>query len=122
MSSYSLPAIGRPPAPPMVRKIAVEEHFDHLGVVSGSGSRRGTGIDDLIHAMRYDDGWFGIVTERLIEFDAQRLAEMDGSGVDVAVLSQTVPGAQGIADAADAAGAARDINDFVSGVVARHPS
>ncbi|HEX5110314.1 MAG TPA: amidohydrolase family protein [Vicinamibacterales bacterium] len=122
MSSYTLPAIGRPPAPPMVRKVAVEEHFDQLGVVAGYGRRRGTGIDDLVHSMRYDDGWFGIVTERLVEFDTERLAEMDASGIDVAVLSQTVPGVQGIADAADAAAAARDINDFVGGIVARHPS
>ena len=119
---YSLPALGRPPAPPMLRKVALEEHFDHLGVVAGSGQRRGTGIDDLVHSMRYDDGWFGIVTERLVEFDEHRLAEMDASGIDVAVLSQTVPGVQGIANAADAAAAARDINDFVSGIVGRHPS
>jgi 2,3-dihydroxybenzoate decarboxylase len=107
----------------MLRKVALEEHFDHLGVVSGAGQRRGVGIDDLVHSMRYDDDWFGIVTTRLAEFGELRLAEMDASGIDVAVLSQTVPGVQGIRDAADAAAAARDINDFVaSEVIGRHPT
>jgi 2,3-dihydroxybenzoate decarboxylase len=123
MTPYILPAIGQPPAPPMLRKVAIEEHFDHLGILPHAGRRRGTGIDDLVHAMRYDDEWFRIVTKRLVEFDELRLAEMDASGIDVAVLSQTVPGVQGIAAPADAAAAARDINDFVAAeVVARHPT
>lgn len=106
----------------MLRKVALEEHFDHLGVAPGAGHRRGIGIDDLVQAMRYDEGWFATVSTRLVEFDEWRLAEMDASGIDVAVLSQTVPGAQGIANAANAAAAARDINDFLADIVARHPT
>jgi 2,3-dihydroxybenzoate decarboxylase len=107
----------------MLRKIALEEHFDHLGVVSGAGRRRGSGVDDLVQSMRYDGDWFAVVAARLAEFDELRLAEMDASGIDVAVLSQTVPGVQGIADADEAAAAARDINDFLATeVISRHPS
>ena len=121
-SPYELPAIGRPPAPAPLRKIALEEHFDCLDRRRGG---RGTqqGIGDLVRAMSYESHWFGVVEQRLSEFDELRLAEMDASGIDVAVLSHTVPGVQGIADAPDAAAAAREINDFLSGeVIARHPA
>jgi 2,3-dihydroxybenzoate decarboxylase len=64
---------------------------------------------------------FRIIGVRLVYLAAQRLAEMDASGIDVAVLSQTVPGVQGIPDGATAAAAARDINDFLSGIIATHP-
>jgi 2,3-dihydroxybenzoate decarboxylase len=120
---YDLPAIGRPPEAPMLRKIAVEEHFDLPGAAHDAGARRGAGVGDLVQSMRYDSRWFDIVNGRLAEFDELRLAEMDASGIDVAVLSQTVPGVQGISDAADAAAAARDINDFLATeVLARHPA
>ena len=119
--SYALPAIGRPPEPPILRKIAIEEHFDHPGA-AGRGERRGVGIDDLVRSMQYDSEWFHLVSERLVEFDELRLAEMDASGIDVAVLSQTVPGVQGIANPSDAHAAARDINDFLAEIVSRHPS
>jgi 2,3-dihydroxybenzoate decarboxylase len=104
----------------MLRKIALEEHFDR--VPAAAGGPRG-GVQGLAQSMGYEPEWFRIVAERLAEFDERRLAEMDASGVDVAVLSQTVPGVQGIANAADAAAVARDINDFLAGeVIARHPA
>ena len=107
----------------MLRKVALEEHFDHLGVIAGAGQRRGTGTDDIVRAMNYDSRWFALVTSRLAEFDELRLAEMDASGIDVAVLSQSTPGVQGIPHRADAEAAARDVNDFLaSEVIARHPS
>jgi predicted TIM-barrel fold metal-dependent hydrolase len=117
--SYELPVIGRPPAPSMLRKIAIEEHFDHISTLAIEGPR--VGVGGLVQSMGYESEWFRIIEERLVEFDEQRLAEMDASGIDVAVLSQTVPGVQGIPDGATAAAAARDINDFLSGVIARHP-
>jgi 2,3-dihydroxybenzoate decarboxylase len=118
---YSLPAVGRPPSPPALPKVAIEEHFDCLGTAAARAAGR-QGVGDLVQAMRYDEGWFDAVAARLTEFDELRLAEMDASGIDVAILSQTVPGPQGIANAADAGAAAREINDFLADVIARHPT
>ena len=100
----------------MLRKVALEEHFDRLGSLDG------VGIDALVRSMRYNAEWFRIVGERLVEFDERRLAEMDASGIDVAVLSHTVPGVQGIPHAENAAAAARDINDFLAEVISRQPT
>jgi 2,3-dihydroxybenzoate decarboxylase len=107
----------------MLRKVAIEEHFERLAVRSPASRQSGFSTVDLIRAMRYESDWFRIVNERLTEFDELRLAEMDASGIDVVVLSHTVPGVQGMTDPADAAAAARDINDFLATeVVARHPT
>jgi 2,3-dihydroxybenzoate decarboxylase len=120
-TEYRLPAVGQPPAPPRLGKVALEEHFDHLPRRAPGAAP--TGIHELVRSMDYEPDWFTIVSERLSEFGAMRLAEMDAAGIDVAVLSHTVPGVQGIPDAADAAAAARDINDFLfSEVIAAHPS
>jgi hypothetical protein len=41
--------------------------------------------------MDYDRNWLDIVGSRLLEIGEKRLAEMDASGIDVAILSLTVP-------------------------------
>ena len=118
-AAYRLPAVGQPPAPPRLSKIALEEHFDHIPPRDGAAH---AGIEALVRSMGYESDWFTIVGQRLTEFESMRLAEMDAAGIDVAVLSQTVPGVQGIPDPADASAAARDINDFLASVVATHPA
>src|SRR5688572_20219964 len=70
--------------------------------------------------MGYDRTWMSLVDARLAEFD-ERVAAMDAAGIDISVLSHTVPGPQGIADPALAAAAARDINDALATAIARHP-
>jgi 2,3-dihydroxybenzoate decarboxylase len=73
--------------------------------------------------MDYDAAWSARVGERLTDFDGHRLAAMDAAGIDVSILSHTVPGVQGIVDAADATAAAREVNDFLAErVAARHPA
>ena len=47
--------------------------------------------------MGYDRTWMSLVDARLVEFD-ERVAAMDAAGIDISVLSHTVPGAQGTAD------------------------
>jgi predicted TIM-barrel fold metal-dependent hydrolase len=110
--TYDLPAIGRPPAPPALDKIAVEEHF--------SMPRSGA-LQVLVRSMDYDDRWMDIITSRLGEYDIDRLASMNASGIRMSILSHTVPGVQGIADASSAVTAAREINDHLAAVIARHP-
>lgn len=110
---YDLPAIGRPPGQPPLEKIAVEEHFRLLP---------GAELQSLVQSMDYDDDWMTRVSARLTEFDRDRLAGMDASGISCSVLSHTVPGVQGIVDRDRAVAAAREINDYLAGVVTRHPN
>ena len=119
-STYELPAIGRPKPRPHVPKVAVEEHFNFLT----AGPRGGAAADlsQLVKSMDYDTTWMSRIDERLVEIGPMRLAEMDAAGVDVCVLSHTVPGVQGIVDAPDAVAAAREVNDFLAEAVARHPT
>jgi predicted TIM-barrel fold metal-dependent hydrolase len=99
--------------PPPLEKIAVEEHFSVLHERE---------LQTLVRSMDYDATWMEAVRGRLTEFDADRLAGMDASGIRTAVLSHTVPGVQGIVEASAAATAAREINDFLSDVLLRHPT
>lgn len=94
-----------------MRKIALEEHFttaDLAGYAPGIAA--------------ISSGPFADIRRRLTEFDDLRLAAMDGAGIDLAVLSVTTPGVQAEADPRVAVRRARDANDFLAGVVARHPN
>jgi 2,3-dihydroxybenzoate decarboxylase len=71
--------------------------------------------------MDYDRTWLDIVSSRLFEIGEKRLAGMDESGIEVAVLSLTVPGIQGILDRAEAVSRARDVNDYLAAAIANHP-
>lgn len=75
-----------------------------------------------MRAMDYDDAWMRAVNARLSEFDEQRIASMDASGIAISILSHTVPGPQGIVDRGDAVAAAREINDALHGITERHPA
>ena len=117
--THELPAIGRPPEPPMLRKIALEEHFDVGGAEEPSSAN--ADLRDLVRAMDYDPAWFDAVSRRLPEFDEKRIAGMDASGIDLAILSLTVPGIQGIPDSRTAVSRAREVNDFLAAEVGKHP-
>jgi predicted TIM-barrel fold metal-dependent hydrolase len=118
--SYELPAIGRPPAGPRLPKVAVEEHFNYLTASPGSDQ---IDLARLVTSMGYDATWSALVGERLSDFSHHRLAAMDAAGIDISLLSHTVPGAQGIIDPDVAAAAARDINDHLAATaLAPHPT
>ena len=57
----------------------------------------------------------------LTDFTEYRLPEMDDAGIDIQVLSLTVPGLQVDIDAARARDNARFANDYLAKVVAEHP-
>jgi 2,3-dihydroxybenzoate decarboxylase len=119
-STYELPAIGRPKPRPRLPKVAIEEHFNFL--TAGPRGPSSVDLSQLVKAMDYDATWMSRIDERLVEIGPMRLAEMDAAGVDVCVLSHTVPGVQGIVDSGEAVTAAREVNDFLAASVARHPS
>jgi 2,3-dihydroxybenzoate decarboxylase len=58
---------------------------------------------------------------KLPDFTEYRLPEMDAAGIDVQVLSLTVPGLQADVDPAAARDDARFANDYLAKVVAGHP-
>jgi len=110
--TYALPTAGKPPNGPMLRKVAIEEHFNF-----GAHPHRKDAVvdlDNIVRAMDYESAWSELVAERLVEFGPKRLGGMDASGIDVAILSQTVPGVQGVLDPGEAVVAARETNDFLA--------
>jgi 2,3-dihydroxybenzoate decarboxylase len=72
--------------------------------------------------IRITDSYAEMCGRKLVDFEHHRLPEMDEHGVDVQVLSLTVPGIQAEADPAAARANARLANDFLAEAVARHPS
>ncbi len=84
-----------------MKLITLEEHY------------RSRQIDALV-------GDAGIRIEKLYDVGEQRIADMDKAGIDMQVLSHTVPSPE-ILDAALAIPLARSINDELAEAVARYP-
>jgi 2,3-dihydroxybenzoate decarboxylase len=89
-------------------KIAIEEHFAIPETVGDS--RRMAG-----------DYWTAL-DARLIDFEVQRLAEMDQHGIELAILSLNSPAVQSIVGRAQAIEIARRANDVLAAQVKRHPA
>jgi 2,3-dihydroxybenzoate decarboxylase len=83
--------------------IALEEHYLDAEVKQLGGP--GAGRD---------------IVERLDDLGALRLREMDESGIDLQVLSHSIPGLQGV-DAATGVPLARRVNDRLHEAVRAHP-
>lgn len=62
------------------------------------------------------------ILRSLHDVEDGRIEEMDACNIERMVLSIRAPGAQGIRDRAEAARAARETNDYVAGVISRHPT
>jgi 2,3-dihydroxybenzoate decarboxylase len=118
-ATYELPAIGKPPQRPVLPKVAVEEHFNYL---TGATVTSNVDLASLVRTMDYDATWTALVGERLVDVGEGRLTAMDAAGIDMCILSHTVPGVQGIIDPADAVAAARDVNDFLSARIVANPT
>src|SRR5262249_233018 len=61
------------------------------------------------------------IIERLQNIGAQRVADMDATGVDMHVLALTWPGVRGF-DSATAASLARSSNDQLAEAIRKHPT
>jgi 2,3-dihydroxybenzoate decarboxylase len=93
----------------MKGKIALEEHFG-IPSFAGYASKLAAGLDQ------------SGVRERLMEVSDLRLAEMDKNGVELAVLSLTAQGVQAEPNPQVARDRAREANDILAGLVAKHPN
>jgi 2,3-dihydroxybenzoate decarboxylase len=66
----------------------------------------------------YAEQWL----RKLPDFTEYRLPEMDAAGIDIQVLSLTVPGVQVDVDADTAVANARSANDYLAQVIGEHPT
>jgi gamma-resorcylate decarboxylase len=94
----------------MRNKIAVEEHFV-------TRELEGT----IFSSIGWDPAEWRKMADLLQETDDVRLADMDASGIDVAVLSLAAPCIQEEVDPAQAVRRAAGANEALAQVVARHP-
>lgn len=120
MTISPLPIRGASPPSGPLRKIALEEHFQH----PATQSRNLAGEVDLAAEAAVngvDPEWLAVAHQRLMDFDTIRIEAMDQSGVDATILSLTAPGIQAISDAQRAQDVARQVNDFLAERIAAHP-
>ncbi|MBP0461436.1 amidohydrolase family protein [Streptomyces montanisoli] len=94
--------------------IALEEAF----TVPGAAGHRPTAPMKI----RTSDQYAEHCMRRLDDFEKYRLPDMDAHGIDIQVLSLSVPGIQAAPDAGAAVRDARFANDHLAGTIARHPA
>ena len=121
MAIRQLPVVGRPTdAPAPLRKMAIEEHFIDPTLVqpnygdsfSGEFDQQGSSYAG------FNPEFADVVSARPRDLRDGRIEEMDTPGIDVAVLSHTIGGVEGISDPAVAVSTARRVNDFLAAEVA----
>jgi len=93
----------------MKGKIAFEEHLAVEETVSNAKAFAG------------DSGRWDDFTLELLDVDKKRLAFMDKTGIEFALLSLNAPGLQAILDTGEAIEIARKANNHIAGAVTRHP-
>jgi 2,3-dihydroxybenzoate decarboxylase len=94
------------------KKVALEEAF----TVAAFKDKADT------FAASINPAWGAYINERIADLTGRRLEEMDSSGIDMQVLSLTVPGIQGMTDTSTAISTAKRANDLVAEVVREHPA
>ncbi len=98
-----------------MRIITVEEHFLAPMVKAATGA---LGLQDLGGGGAYEP--IAAALPALEDLEVERLAVMDRAGIDVQVVSHTVPGLEQF-DASHAVPLARATNDVLAAGVARNP-
>lgn len=93
----------------MQGKIAFEEHVAIEETV------------EEIKAFAGDSGRLDDFTLELLDVDEMRIAAMDRTGIEFAILSLNAPGIQSILDTKEAIRTARKANEKLAGAVSRHP-
>lgn len=119
MAIRQLPVVGRPTNPPTpLRKIAIEEHFIAQAHPNYGDSFSGEFDQEGSSYAGFNPEFAEVVSARLRDLRDGRIEEMDAAGIDVAVLSHTIGGVEGISDPAVAVSTARQVNDFLAAEIA----
>lgn len=92
-----------------MRVIAIEEHYAHPALRS---------TEALANLRKHPQ--LARIQDKLEDVGAGRIADMDEAGIDLQVLSHTVPGAE-VLDRERAIPAARSANDDLAKTVSAHP-
>ena len=119
MAIRQLPVVGAPtdpPAPP--RKIAIEEHFIAVAQPNYGDSFSAEFDQQGSSYAGFNPEFAEVVNARLHDLRDGRIEEMDAAGIDIAVISHTIGGVEGIPDPAVAVSTARRVNDFLAAEVA----
>jgi 5-carboxyvanillate decarboxylase len=107
------------------RRIATEEAYAAPELVESVRAQLESGAADadtkFWSVLLGENPWGKAVLRRLLDLEQERLAIMDEHGVDMHVLSITVPGPQ-MFDAAAGSRLAISINDRLAQVIERHPT
>lgn len=100
-----------------MRIIAIEEHITTplYAQMEVETPRRRASMIDRSKSVGHD------VKSELMDVSNSRVAAMNDAGIDLQVLSMTMPGPQGL-PAAEAIAVARDANDRMAGAMKSHPS
>jgi uncharacterized protein len=98
-----------------MRTICLEEPFATPGFLDGPGCE----LKD--QASRYNSSRAVKLIEQLCDIGAGRIAEMDGAGIDMQVLSLTSPGTEQL-EAADAVFLAGQTNDYLAESIRKNPA
>ena len=120
MTIRQLPVVGRPTSPP--DPAAQDRHRGALhrpragpsqlrGLLSGEFGQQGSSYAG------FNPEFADVVSARPRDLRDGRIEEMDTPGIDVAVLSHTIGGVEGISDPAVAVDTARRVNDFLAAEV-----
>ena len=109
-----------------LRRIAVEEAFVTEEIANEwkkvlASKFVEPGFRMMGNSILGEDPGARMVHSRLVDLDAGRIAQMDASGIDMAVLSITSPGVQAF-DAVTATRLAADANDVLAAAVKKHPT
>lgn len=109
-------------------RIATEEAFAtreqidaYLRMVKDGSADRGTVSLWGFYAQSPSERATQII-DRLLDLDARRIADMDATGIDIAILSLTSPGVQPLLDVGEARAMVQRANDHLAAAVERHPT
>jgi predicted TIM-barrel fold metal-dependent hydrolase len=121
MAIRTLPVVGGPTDPPTrLRKIAIEEHVIDPALVQpyyGDSFSAEFAQDESSYG-GFNPEFASTVEARLHDLHHARIEEMDAAGIELAILSHTIGGVEGIPDPAEAVKVATRVNDFLAGEVA----
>ncbi|HUE60066.1 MAG TPA: amidohydrolase family protein [Acidimicrobiales bacterium] len=121
MTIRQLPVVGRPTdRPALLRKIALEEHFidPALAQPNYGDSFSGEFDQEGSSYAGFNPEFADVVSARLRDLRDGRIEEMDAAGIDVAILSHTIGGVEGISDPVLAVSTATRVNEFLAAEVA----